>query len=311
MAKRKKRYLVIKHGALGDFIMATGPFAAIRRRHPKSHIILLTTKPYAEMAKKSGYFDEVWIDDKPKFYKFKEMWALVKRLRGAKFKMVYDLQTSDRSDWYFRFMGLIKPMWCGRIHWCTHPHTNPDRTKMHTIERQADQLAVAKIKNVPFPDISWLKSDIKKFKLKGKFALIVAGGSAHRPEKRWTSEGYAELANYLLEKKVTPVFIGTDAEKQVINEVLEAAEGGVNLVGKTNFQDIASLARKAKIAVGNDTGPMHIISLTRCKTIVLFSEASNPDKIAPRGENTKILFEEDLSDLPARDVISLVGEMGL
>ena len=40
----QKKYLVIKHGALGDFILATGPMAAIRRRHPKSHIVLLTTQ---------------------------------------------------------------------------------------------------------------------------------------------------------------------------------------------------------------------------------------------------------------------------
>lgn len=305
----KKKYLVIKHGALGDFIMATGPFAAIRKRHPKSHIVLLTTKPYAELAKQSGYFDEIWIDEKPTLLTLKLGWEFIKKLRAANFRMVYDLQTSDRSDWYFRLIGRKKPMWSGRIDWCSHPHLNPDRTKMHTLERQAEQLKIAGIKNVPKPDISWLKSDIKKFKLKGDFALIVAGGSAHRPEKRWSKDGYAAVARYLWERKVTPVFIGTEAEREDIEDIINLCGDAVNLVNQTDFADIAALARKAKIAIGNDTGPMHIISVTDCPTIVLFSEHSNPDKIRPRGKNTRVLFDEDLNFLPARDVISLIEEM--
>ena len=37
--------LVIKHGALGDFILAQSAFAAIRRHHRDGTITLLTTAP--------------------------------------------------------------------------------------------------------------------------------------------------------------------------------------------------------------------------------------------------------------------------
>jgi ADP-heptose:LPS heptosyltransferase len=304
-----KKYLVIKHGALGDFIMATGPFAAIRRAHEGDHITLLTTKPYAELANKTGYFDEIWVDEKPKPWEIKKWWGFIKSLRAEKFDMVYDLQTSDRSDWYFRLIGRKKPLWSGRIEWCSHPHLNPDRTKMHTIERQAEQLHIAGIDNVPKPDVSFLKSDISKFNLKKPYVLLVAGGSMHRPEKRWPEGSYGRLADYFFERKITPIFIGSKAEEDLIAELTNYGDGRVNLCGKTSFDDIAELARGAHVAVGNDTGPMHIISVTGCPSIVLFSEASNPDKTRPRGENTRILFEEDLEDLPVRDVISLIEEM--
>ena len=49
MNVRKRRILVIKLGALGDFILATGPFAAIRTAHPHDEIVLLTTAPFAEI----------------------------------------------------------------------------------------------------------------------------------------------------------------------------------------------------------------------------------------------------------------------
>ena len=48
------RILIIKLGALGDFIQALGPFAAIRRHHADAHITLLTTDPFAAFAAASA-----------------------------------------------------------------------------------------------------------------------------------------------------------------------------------------------------------------------------------------------------------------
>src|SRR6266568_4059670 len=45
------RILVIKLGALGDFVQALGPAAAIRAHHPEAAITLLTTAPFAELAR--------------------------------------------------------------------------------------------------------------------------------------------------------------------------------------------------------------------------------------------------------------------
>ena len=41
--------LVIKLGALGDFVQAMGPAAATRAHHRDAEITLLTTAPYAEL----------------------------------------------------------------------------------------------------------------------------------------------------------------------------------------------------------------------------------------------------------------------
>jgi hypothetical protein len=50
-----KRILIIKLAALGDFVQAFGPFAAIRAYHPESHITLLTTPPYVALALHPAY----------------------------------------------------------------------------------------------------------------------------------------------------------------------------------------------------------------------------------------------------------------
>ena len=57
--------LVIRLGALGDFVLSSGPFQAIRAFHPDAHIVLLTTAPYEELARAGGWFDEIWLEPAP------------------------------------------------------------------------------------------------------------------------------------------------------------------------------------------------------------------------------------------------------
>ena len=57
------------------------------------------------------------------------------------------------------------PPWCGIASGCLYPHKNPSRDDMHTLDRQADQLAVAGIHTVPEPDLSWMTGDIARFDL--------------------------------------------------------------------------------------------------------------------------------------------------
>lgn len=301
--------LVIKHGALGDVVLATGPFAAIRAAHPDSHITLLTTKPFAKLLEKSPYFDEIWVDEKPKAWHLIGIKALKDRLRGRRFARVYDLQTSQRSSSYYHFFPKPKPEWSGVVKDGSHPQLNPNRNDMHTIERHKEQLALIGIEDVPRPDVSWLVAENPQFakvpsKEKGRYALLVPGGSAHRPEKRWPAEKYAELAHWMVEQKIKPTLIGAGAEEQILNTIATLCPQAINLCNQTGFGDIAELGRHAMFAVGNDTGPMHIVAAANCPTLTLFSGASSPEKSAPRGMLTDILQQENLADLPLNAVVS-------
>ncbi len=81
-----KRRLVIKLSALGDLVLATGAFQAIRAYHGDDHLVLLTTSTYEDFARASGYFDEVWIDSRPPLWRFWSWLALGVRLRGGGFE---------------------------------------------------------------------------------------------------------------------------------------------------------------------------------------------------------------------------------
>ena len=99
----KKNLLIIKHGALGDFILSFGPFKAIRDYHLRDHIVLLTNGIFKEFAEESNYFNEIIVDDRPSIWDAKKMFKLANLLRRKNFYRIYDLQTSQRSSFYYNF----------------------------------------------------------------------------------------------------------------------------------------------------------------------------------------------------------------
>lgn len=302
-AEAAERILVIKLGALGDIVLALGPFAAIRRYHPDARITLLTTAPYAEFLSASGYFDDIWLDDRPALLRPDRWLSLRDRLRSGAFDRVYDLQTSDRSGWYYRLMWPgVRPDWSGIAPGCSHPHANPQRDFMHSIERQNEQLAMAGIADVPATDLSWVTADTARFGLGARFALLVPGGAPHRPAKRWPAENFAALAGRLEGQGVQPVVLGTASEASLAATILAACKDARDLTGKTMLADIAVLARDAAGAVGNDTGPMHMIAAAGCPSVVLFSADSDPALTAPRGPAVTVLRREKLAALPLDEV---------
>ena len=289
-----ERILVVKLGALGDFVLALGPMQAIRRHAPNAHITLLTTPPFADPAHASGWFQEVRTDGRPR--KPMDYLKLRKALLHARYDMVFDLQTSDRSALTWRMLWPHRPPMSGIVAGCSHPQDNPNRTRMHTIERHRDQLARCGIKDVPLPELNWMDAPLDRFDLPERIALIIPGGAPHRPDKRWPAENYAEVAVRLSARGISPVLIGTPPDGDALDPV--RAAGAIDLSGRTSLLELAALARRAECAVGNDTGPMHLAAMAGCRSVALFSNASNPAKHGQRGPSVDLLHAADLDDLP-------------
>jgi len=288
------RILVIRLGALGDFVLSFAPFAAIRAHHPGEAVTLLTTVPFADVARRAPWFDHVVVDARPAWWNLPGVRRLARALRG--FDRVYDLQTSARSSRYFWLAG--RPPWSGIAPGCALPHGNPDRDAMHTLERQREQLEMAGIRAFPAPDLSWLVG--ATFDLPTPFALLVPGAAPHRPRKRWPAGHFGELATVLHGRGLTPVVLGTRAEAPLAGAIRAACPATVDLTGRTTLADIAGLARRAALAVGNDTGPMHLAAAVGCPCVVLFSADSDPALTAPRGPGGTwpvVLRTVDLADL--------------
>lgn len=303
------RVLVVKLGALGDFIQALGPFAAIRRHHADARVTLLTTAPFRDFAQASGYFDDVWDFGRPAATGVGDWILLWRRLRAGHFARVYDLQTSDRSSFYYRlFWPSPVPEWSGIAKGCSHPHADPGRDALHTVERQAAQLAIAGITDVPAADLSWADADLGHFQLPERFALLAPGGAAHRPGKRWPAANFGALAKALAERGLATVLLGARAEAGIMAAVKAAAPEARDLAGQTNLFDLAALGRRAALAVGNDTGPMHLLAGVGCRSLVLYSEDSDPALCGQRGPAVTILRRQPLASLGVSEALAALDE---
>jgi ADP-heptose:LPS heptosyltransferase len=210
------------------------------------------------------------------------------------------LQTSTRSSRYFRlFPPKHRPEWSGIAFGCSHPDRDKQRNHLHDTVRQQGQLRQAGISEFPAADLSWCTGDIARFALPRDFALLVPGSSPDRLAKRWPSTRYHALAQRLAQRGIASVILGAGAERGLAANIPDA----VDLIGRTGFGDLCDLARGARFAVGNDTGPMHLIATAGCPVITLFSADSNPAQCAPTGPWTRILQRPDLADLPVEAVL--------
>ncbi len=296
------RILVIKLGALGDFVQGFSPFAAIRAHHPGAHITLLTTRPFAGLARASPWFDAVWDDGRPSWLDLPALARLARRLRAGRFGRVYDLQTSPRSSRYRLFVGRGAE-WSGVVAGASHPHANPQRDAMHTVERQRDQLMMAGIDHFPAPALDWLDGDLSGFDLPRRFALLLPGASPHRPGKRWPLPHFAAFAAAL----PFPALVCGGPAEAVLGAELEAS-GLINLVGRTSLPQLAAIARRAEFTLGNDSGPTHLAAVAGCPTWALFGAESEPFRCAPRGPAAHWLRHVPLAELtPASVLHSVVG----
>jgi ADP-heptose:LPS heptosyltransferase len=175
--------------------------------------------------------------------------------------------------------------------------------------RHAEMLKAAGIARVPPPDLSFLTANLSRFALPPRTALLVPGSSPHRQVKRWPAERYAELAKALAARGVTPVVIGGTAERAAAREITAVLPEARDLCGETGLAELAELARGATLAVGNDTGPLHLAAMAGAPVVALYCRESDPVKARPPGQRVALLRRDSLQDLPLAEVVEAVDRL--
>lgn len=301
MNSTAEKILVIKLSALGDFMLATGAMEAIRRHHPQAHITLLTTRPFADLAERSGWFDAIHIDRRPSRLNLAAWWEMARWLNQSRFDRVYDLQLNDRTSVYYRLL-LRKPEWSGVIRGASLFYANPAWRQMHAFDRHRDMLKQAGI-TVSYPDLGWMDVDVSLIMPPKPYILLVPGSAPTRPDKRWSAKRYGALAIKLTRAGFHVAALGTAAEAEVIDILRRICPAVIDLSGQTSLYDIAALAQSASAAVGNDTGPLHLVALRGCPVVALFGPASRPEESAPVGDSVVVIQSNDLNDISVDDIM--------
>ena len=317
--KAASRVLIIKLSALGDFVMSLGAAKSVRDAHPSAEITLLTTPFLQEFAGACPYFDRVETDGRPKGISAQH--KLLKRISHTRYDIVYDFQTSNRTNTYWKLLKrlphLKAPLWSGAVSGQAFFHANRLRHTLHPIDRLTDQLKYAglELPETPLPDLGWVRESLgdsadlhaSHFGIDGKYALLIPGASAHRSAKKWPEARYGALAAFLAERGIQPVIIGGPSEAGIAEQIVRLAPQAKNIVGKTSLFQIVTLAERAEIVIGNDTGPMHMSTLAGAPGVALFAtDESDPVQACPRGAPVTTVSSPRADDISLERVTGAV-----
>ncbi|HLW93475.1 MAG TPA: glycosyltransferase family 9 protein [Roseiarcus sp.] len=298
----KETILVIKLGSLGDFIQAFDAFNDIRAFHAAARVALLTTPPFAQLARRSPWFDEVSTDGRLKWTDIADFARMAWRLRRGSFARVYDLQQNHRSAMMFRIVGAKRgPPWFGKAPGCAFPEPAYD-IGADNVGRLRAHLESAGVPSAGAPDLAWLAGDIGALKPQGRFVLMAPGCSPHRPRKRWPSSNYAELGARLNKRGYRIAVVGTAADREAIEVIVARLPEAIDLGGRTDLFQLASLAREAAAFVGNDTGPTFLCAKIGAPTLTLMSVETDEVRMAPRGRSARWIKRDNLADLGVDEV---------
>lgn len=264
-----EKILIIKHGALGDFVLAMGAMFDIRKKHPDAELHLLTGKAFVNMGKKMGIFTDFIIDNRVSYMRVEESLRPLRAIAKGGYSMIYDLQTSTRTRYkYFSVLRWMIPhsyIWVdGKLGTFRHIEKNGAFGPGKLTEEKQEL-------TWPATDLSFLHGDNKELStLPEKYVLLISGCSPTHPYKRWPVASFSALAKRLAERGISSVLIGTDAEAAEINAIAAATPLAVSMLNKTSLMDVPDLARRALATVGNDTGPSHMAAMSGGPTIAIY-----------------------------------------
>ena len=114
------------------------------------------------------------------------------------------------------------------------------------------------------------------------------------------------------------MILGTKAEGDIGNQIMKLEPRAKSVVGRTDLFQLATLAERAMLAVGGDTGPMHLAAAARAPGVCLFAQewtdamardlrsVWNPQtrlgRAAPRGGPIAVLHAATLEAISVDDV---------
>jgi heptosyltransferase-2 len=129
--------------------------------------------------------------------------------------------------------------------------------------------------------------------------IAVAPGSVWNT-KRWPAERFASLVQRLAGDGFSVAFVGGEDDRPLC-DAIAAASGGtevLNSAGDLTLLQSAELIRRCKVAVSNDSAPMHLAVAVRVPVVAIFGATAPQYGFAPRGALDSIVETNGLSCRP-------------
>jgi len=298
--------LVIQTAFLGDVVLTTPLFAAIKRRWPDKPLTVLTTPRAAPLIAEDPSLDAVLTYDK----KGKDsLISMARKLRSGGYEMLISAHRSHRTSFLSLLSGIpIRAGFEEAAFSFAYNRKIKRPMEMHEVDRNLALLRAvgaepdAKDRNL---NLAYGKSEadeVAEYLLasgvqKGEEIIGLCPGSIW-PTKRWLKEGFAEVGKKLAAKGYRIVVLGgpDDAE---IAEFITAQIGpaAVNAAGRTSLKALAAWMDRIKLLITNDSAPLHVAAARNTPCAAIFGATTTSLGFGPFHENSRVV-EIDLDCRP-------------
>ena len=293
--------LIIKLGSLGDVVQISGALRDIREHHKNEKITILTTSKYLNLFKNCPYIDDCLEDERLPRYNIFYLLRLKKIINSLNFNKVYDLQNSNRTNFYRKFIFNIKD-------WSSSKDIPENKYNNSVLQRFDEQLRKSNIQTryTLKPDFSWAAEQANNYNLDTdkKYILLFPFCSRDLIHKRWPY--FSELINLI--KQNHPQYELVVAPGP--GEIEEAKSFNIKIALNNNlplnFFELASLIKKSHLVIANDTGPAHMAAHLGARGFTLFGPHTTPEKVSIEREKFIALQTMDLKSLFADRVYALI-----
>lgn len=122
--------------------------------------------------------------------------------------------------------------------------------------------------------------------------LIIFQPGAKYKNRQWPAELFAKLGSELIKKyNATILLAGSLAEKELCETIKKMIGNNChNIAGKISLGTLAGIYKQADIAVGNDSGLMHLAASVGTQTVSIFGHP-NPAHSRPLGIKKAIIIK--------------------
>ncbi|HYE91809.1 MAG TPA: lipopolysaccharide heptosyltransferase I [Terriglobales bacterium] len=287
---------LVKLSSIGDVVHALPVAAALKRHAPGARITWVAEAREATVVRGHPDVDAVvvadtrgWRRTRPGLPAMREALAVARTLRGAAFDVAIDLQGLMKSGLLTaltrapRRIGFAPGVARERASTIfTNARVRPPAHARHVVEQYLALLAPL---GIAAPRVEFrLPADLAAEALVDDFLaragikpadrLVVLNPGAGRPDKRWPRAHFEALAHGLASDADARVVVLWGPGEEDDARAIAAAAAGATPAPPTTLAELAALARRARLMVAGDTGPLHIAAALGTPCLALFGPTS-------------------------------------
>lgn len=308
----KGRVLVIRGGAIGDFILTIPVLQALKKNFPATHIEVLGYPKVANLAIEAGWAHSAKSIEAPGLARFFAPKGQVPP-EWLQYFAQFNIIITYLFDPDSLFQNNVSLS--GKHHYIKGPHRPDERLNLHAVDvflKPLEKLAIYETGVLPdLSRIGALKG--KKTGLKRRIALHPGSGST---KKNWPLKNWIRLTEELLnDTNVEVLIVGGEAER----ESAEKLDGlfpkdRTRLFMNRPLEEVARALSQSQAFVGHDSGISHIAAALGTPSVILWGP-TNMKIWRPLGKHVTIIESgKGLEGIYPKQVIreiTRVIEMGI